>query len=36
VTARAEAMYDLNTNGTSASGTLTVTGGSSNVATARE
>jgi uncharacterized protein YfaS (alpha-2-macroglobulin family) len=34
--ARAEAMYDLNTNGTSASGTLTVTGGSSNVATARE
>ena len=33
--ARAEAMYDLNTNGSSAAGTLTVTGGGrSNVAAA--
>ena len=32
--ARAEAMYDLNTNGTSAAGTLTVTGTPSNVVAA--
>ncbi len=32
--ARAEAMYDLNTNGLSATGTLTVTGGTANVAAA--